>query len=38
MAGVFNVVGDVVELVDNDGQLQQRNGQQREPRNTSAPE
>ena len=35
IAGAVDIVGDVVELVDRNGELQQRNGQQRDRRRTS---
>jgi hypothetical protein len=31
MTGHFSVAGNMIELVDGDRQLQQRNGQNREP-------
>ena len=36
MAGTVDISGDVVKLVYSKRQLQQRNGQQRHPRSTSA--
>jgi len=35
VAGTFDVIGDMIELVNRDGQLQQCNRHYREPRGTS---